>query len=446
MKKLVQKKFVICTLIVFLVLIGCIYIGGYTYYKERFFVNTTINGINISRKTKQEVLDIYHKKGNAYNLLITENNTELLNITGKDICLKYEIESSIKDLFSKQKTHLWWKAYFQQSNKTFPESISYDSNKVITLLNEYILITDSNRTAPKSAEIVFDGEHFVIQKEQSGTQIDTEKLQQLTLERISNLNQAKLEITAENCYLQPAFTEQSPEVIQACQEMNGYCDAQITYKFSSSYKETIGKDKIAEWVTVNPEWKTGINQDAVQAFLNSLAATYRGQIDVAKELPLLISNIQNHEITERVPIPEPPKFSRKIYENGTYIEVDLTNQHMWYVENGRVVLECDVVTGLPTNERSTPAGQYRITEKLRNKILTGNIDPATGEPEYRTKVSYWMRITNSGIGFHDATWQTSFGGNRYKSHGSHGCINMSYNTAQKLYNMVSVGTRTIIHY
>lgn len=64
--------------------------------------------------------------------------------------------------------------------------------------------------------------------------------------------------------------------------------------------------------------------------------------------------------------------------------------------------------------------------KQPNSVLVGDINPDTGEPAYRTKVKYWMQVTSSGVGFHDATWQTAFGGTLYQipGTGSHGCINM----------------------
>lgn len=446
-KKLKNKKKIRNSLLfVTLIFLACVYISGYTYYKERFFVNSKLNGMDISKKTVQEVLDIYKEKGNAYHLSVKENGAELLNFNGTDINLQYEIEPLVQAAFAKQDPYRWWEAYFKEMEEEVVENISYDAAKAAELLKGEAFLPESNRTAPKSAEIIHDGEDFVIQKEQAGTQLDAVKLEKIVFERISKLDQNDVELTAEGCYIQPDYTEESPEVVQACQEMNNYCKAQITYKLLSSQTEQIGKAQITEWVTLGEDWKTGINQDAVKEYLNKLAKTYRGQIDVEKELPLLVDDIQNQRVTERTPEPEPSKFSGKVFMSGTYIEVDLSVQHMWYVENGKAVFECDVVTGLPTNARRTPTGQYRITEKLRNKILTGNIVPETGEPEYRTKVAYWMRITNSGVGFHDATWQSWFGGNRYKTHGSHGCINMPYWAAQQLYGMISVGTKVIIHY
>jgi len=118
---------------------------------------------------------------------------------------------------------------------------------------------------------------------------------------------------------------------------------------------------------------------------------------------------------------------------------------MWYIVNGAVVFETDVVTGSPG--RDTPVGVFTILEKLRNKTLVGEINPKTGKPEYRTPVKYWARITWSGVGFHDATWQSAFGGERYKQgYGSHGCINMSLSAVAQFYEMVNKGDTVIVHH
>lgn len=108
-------------------------------------------------------------------------------------------------------------------------------------------------------------------------------------------------------------------------------------------------------------------------------------------------------------------------------------------------MSADVVTGLPKGGRSTPAGVYTILERMQNKVLRGNLRP-DGTREYETLVKYWMRVTYSGVGFHDATWQSSFGGNVYTYRGSHGCINMSYSDAGKLYELIQVGDPVIMHY
>ena len=118
---------------------------------------------------------------------------------------------------------------------------------------------------------------------------------------------------------------------------------------------------------------------------------------------------------------------------------------MWYIVDGNVAFETAVVTGKPY-EHSTPSGVYDILYMQPNATLVGNIVPETGEPEYRTPVSYWMQVTWGGVGFHDATWQPAFGGDLYWSIGSHGCINMPLDGAAALYSMISPGTPVVMHY
>ena len=134
---------------------------------------------------------------------------------------------------------------------------------------------------------------------------------------------------------------------------------------------------------------------------------------------------------------------------NTYVDVDLSAQHMWYVKEGAVVLETDVVTGEPIPEKATPEGVFSLQDKKEKEVLVGSILPSTGKPEYETQVNYWMRITwDTGVGLHDATWQTSFGGtrNQIPNVGSHGCINMPLDQAAALYGMIETRTPVVVHY
>ena len=79
-----------------------------------------------------------------------------------------------------------------------------------------------------------------------------------------------------------------------------------------------------------------------------------------------------------------------------------------------------------------PAGHYSLQEINFDQ---NDVDQVTN-----------MRVTWTGIGFHDATWQEAFGGERYRTAGSHGCINMSLSDAGRLYEMLEMHTPVVIHY
>ena len=57
-----------------------------------------------------------------------------------------------------------------------------------------------------------------------------------------------------------------------------------------------------------------------------------------------------------------------------------------------------------------------------------------------------MGVTWNGIGLHDSSWRTEFGGDIWKTNGSHGCINMPKNKIPQLFNMVEVGMPVVMHY
>ena len=120
-----------------------------------------------------------------------------------------------------------------------------------------------------------------------------------------------------------------------------------------------------------------------------------------------------------------------------YIEVDLSEQHVWHYADGELCCESDCVTGNTSLKRGTPEGAYYISERIPGKYLTG--------ADYKTWVDRWMRLTNSGIGLHDAKWKKKFGGNIYKTNGSHGCINLPVKYAYKLYDETEVGMLVVVH-
>ncbi|MFR1295816.1 MAG: L,D-transpeptidase [Coprobacillus cateniformis] len=111
----------------------------------------------------------------------------------------------------------------------------------------------------------------------------------------------------------------------------------------------------------------------------------------------------------------------------------------------KLFLESDIVSGLPSDpHKKTPAGTYYIYFMQLNRTLRGEIQ-ADGKPEYETPVAYWMAF-NGGIGLHDATWQSRFGGDVYYTRGSHGCINLPLKVAAELYDMVKVNTPVVCYY
>lgn len=450
--------------------IAAAYAGLAFYFGNHFFFGTTINGTEFSMKSVAQVEEYMRQQVADYSLTIEKSEGTSEQIDGSAIELEYVQGEELQKLVESQEKFFWIKAFWEKPEIEAEVGVKYNDELLAAAIGNLACLIPENQVASVDAYPEFQGTEFVIVPEVIGTQIDTEKLDAAVREKISGF-QHELDLTEAGCYIQPRFFEGDEAVIAARDAMNAYLAAQITYDFNPN-TELVDATVISQWVQVDADMNVTFNEEAVRAYVASLAdtydtvgktrefttangnvvsvnpGTYGWKIDQETEYANLIANIQNAEVVTR----EPAYSSRAAVHDtmdmgSTYAEVDLSAQHMWYFQNGQVIMDSPVVTGNPNiGNRATPSGVYSILEMMRNKTLRGERDPETGEPEYETPVSFWMRVTWSGIGFHDATWQPSFGGTLYRTRGSHGCINMPYGQAQALYNSISVGTPVVIHY
>ncbi len=122
---------------------------------------------------------------------------------------------------------------------------------------------------------------------------------------------------------------------------------------------------------------------------------------------------------------------------GTMIDIDIDSQTLTYYVDGIPVLQTPVVTGNVRGGCSTPRGNYTVRNKATNVTLVGR--------GYASFVKYWVPIVGNSIGIHDANWRSSFGGDIYRTNGSHGCINVPPSTMEQFYPMIEVGTPVHVH-
>ena len=455
---------IICASIAVCVLF--VYFAGVFYYSNHLFMRTSVNYAKCSNMTIEEVKKALQSSVKSYelNILCLDGEEEL--IKGSDFNLTYEGTKNIEELFEKQNPFAWPKSMFVDSKKTVSLKLQYNKDVLRILLSQLNCMKEERQVVPIAATVVLENGTFVIREERKGTEINFEKLVQVSHQRVRELR-SDIDLIKEECYVEPKFLKDSQSVLEAQKEMNQYLNAQITYQMDSQ-EVTLSSEDFATWITLTEDMKPGINQQEIRNFVKNLSTTYNTPnrsgilvtptgkevnisnaslgrvVDTEGEVAQITEEIKSGEIVEREPL-----FSRYEMADGeyvwgdTYIEVDISEQYMWYIVNGDIRLETPVVTGMK-GKMDTPAGIFKVLEKKRNKTLIGQM--VNGKPLYRQPVSFWMRITWSGVGFHDASWQASFGGDRYVTHGSHGCINMPWGKARELYNMLSNGTSVVIHY
>ena len=444
-----------------------IYLGISAFFIGHFYINTTINGKDFSGKTVEDVEAYFKEQVQDYQLTLIEMDNATDVIDGSEISLEYEESSEIEDALKAQNPLLWVKAFFSRSSTDVTVSVNYDQAALEEKIQTIQAVTNE-QTEPVSAYPKFDGNSFVVEPEVYGTAVDMDVLSEKITMAVTEF-EPSLDLLEEECYKLPKYTSDSPEVQAACDTMNEYCKASVTYTMTENV--VVDKTLISTWLSYDDNMQVTFNEDAVREWMREFGSTYDTvgttrtittptgktaevsggtygwSIDEDTETQNLINSIKNGEVVTREPAYAQTAASHSAQDWGTtYLEVDLSTQHMWYIVNGSVALETDVVTGLPTADRQTPAGVYYILYTERNATLKGETDPKTGKPIYETPVAYWMPFTWQGHGFHDATWQPGFGGNLYQTLGSHGCVNMPLDQAGNLFNMLSAGTPVVIHY
>ena len=463
-RKMSNKVAIALSLIVSVIAIG--YVAIAVFYSMHFFAKTEINGIDCSNKSVKQVEEYLEKQVSNYKLTLKEADNRTEEIQGQEISLKYVPGNQVKKLVSSQNPFLWVESLWKSRKMEAEIGVEYDESTLKTLIANLDCMKEENQAAPVSAHPEFQNDKFVIVPESNGSQIDADVFREKVITAVDGLN-VELDLSAEDCYLKPAYTSDSKEVTDACDTMNKYLGASITYDFKPN-TEVVDSSVIAQWVNVDDNMNVTFDENAVKEYIKSLAAkydtkgkertftsasgntvtvsggSYGWKIDQDAEYNALIANIQNAETVTR----EPNYSSRAASHEGndmgnTYAEVNLTTQHMYYVKDGQIALETDVVTGNPNKGNDTPAGVYSLAYKAKDQTLRGT-KKADGTYEYETPVKYWMPF-NGGVGFHDASWQPTFGGSRYLTNGSHGCVNMPPEMAAKLFDLISAGTPVIVH-
>lgn len=464
----IKKKVLIWVGIVFAILI-CIYFGVTIYFMSHFYQGTKINNVDFSMKTEEEVQAHFAKQVDGYSLSIRPQSGSTETIKASDISIKYQKSENIKKELSKQNSFLWPSMFWKSQDVHVDLGFDYDKGQLKKKIESLQAFSNEGKVDPVSAKPEFKGDTFAITPEVVGTKVDQEKMTKVVVDGVGELTDEVNLVEAE-CYGKPKYTTESKEVKEATEKLNQYVKASITYDMVPN-QEVVDKQMISGWLTYDESMKVTFNEDKVREYMKTLAAkydtlgatrtittpggkvvdvsggTYGWSIDEAAESDALIASIKAGEQVTREPVYVQRGLTHEGMDWGnTYIEVDLSAQYMWYIVNGAVALETPVVTGKPSTGHATPAGVYEVLLMQAPSVLVGNIMPETGEPEYRTEVRNWMQITWGGVGFHDADWQPTFGGDWYLEHGSHGCINMPVDMAASLYSMVTWGTPAVIHF
>ena len=246
-------------------------------------------------------------------------------------------------------------------------------------------------------------------------------------------------------YIPPEKKADDEKLVKKCRLYNDFADVTVTYLFGNQ-TETLAFETFMDWLKIK-DGQVSVKEDKVAEYVRKLAEKYEtrymervfqtslgGTVTFPPglneygytiledlEAAQLTQDILSGQSVEREPVyqylgawGDPLYLKRNGTDDlaGTYVEVSISAQHMWY-----------------------------YIDKESPSTLRGG----EGKKKYTTKVQYWMPFYE-GQGLHDAWWKTVFGGTEYIGNGSHGCVNLPPSVAEAVYNNIQPGTAIIIYY
>jgi lipoprotein-anchoring transpeptidase ErfK/SrfK len=120
-------------------------------------------------------------------------------------------------------------------------------------------------------------------------------------------------------------------------------------------------------------------------------------------------------------------------DGAQLVRVSIHQQHLWMCTRHHVAYSTPITSGMVGQYTSTPTGNYTVQGLDRDTQLT-LLDGQT------FAVKYWIPFSGPLFGFHDASWQNfAYGSQKYRKHGSHGCVHMPLKAIAFLYHWAKVG-------
>lgn len=464
-----KKHVAIIVLIgILIVLLVAVYCAIASYYRTHFFKNTYINNIDCGQMEAAQVAADLDNLALAYSIEIIgrdENGEELSigTIQASNIGYHYTNTLSVANAILEEQNE--WRWIFtlgaEPHNYSLLQEAAFDAELLAAKVRSFDAFQKGNMVAPTDAYISEYNEEtgaYAIIPESMGTKLDVEQAISCVEAAVVG-NAVTVNLLELGCYEEPEITSDDEKLVSKVETINQWLSTEITYDWNDN-EVVLDSSVIKEWASFE-NGQPVLDEDAVKEFVRKNAnkydtsgksttfttalgieltmtrVTYGWKTDREAEIEALIELIKTGSKAEREPI-----YVRVGAQKGeddigdSYIEADLSNQHLYVYEDGAIVFETDFVSGqMPQN--ATPAGIFGLTYKTLNAVLRGR--------DYETPVTYWMPFFGN-YGMHDATWRDTFGGDIFLTDGSHGCLNLPLDAAALIYNYVYTGSPIICYY
>lgn len=435
--------------------------GGAYYFQSHFTPNTIFNGVEVGGESVDSAKQKLDNSLKNYTLTIKgKNNSSEDQLSASSVGLAYDYNSNNADTLDSViagQNAMAWAADWFGTDKQYTLGITFDSGKLDNEISSMNCMNPSEKIPSQNASLEYkDGAYQVIPASY-GNEINPQDLKNKLVEQLTAGN-TEYEI---DCYTKPALVEDSDTFKTLKSQMDTALKSSVTIK-RDDISVSLTPDQIASYLIIGDNFTAAVDKNKLSEFVNAnikdqfntvgktrtVSTLGCGEFQISGGIYGYIVNVDDEteqlaqDILSGTTIERQPKYSQEetYSTNGglgdTYIDVSISQQRVWLVYNGNVIVDTPCVTGNVNNGTITPTGMYWIEFKRRNYDM----------PRYGVSVSYWMPIdTSTGVGLHDASWRNTFGGNYYITTGSHGCINLPVSAARTIYNNCFGTMPVVVH-
>ena len=462
-----MKKQAVIISVIFLavfILMSGTYLGMGMRYTEHFFKNTCINDIDVSDLTVEQAEAAIAEMVEDYQIALIKKDGGREIIIGEQMGYHFVSGGEIRG-FLEQQNILQWISYSlgKQQNFTMTAATAYDPEKLRQTMLALNCFDVNQVTAPVDAALVQrENGTWQINQEREGNQLKTEQVFELLKQTVAAGGE-ELDLARNDCYEKPSVYADDTQLNKKAEVLNRYAVMKVTYQMGSGITEVLDSRTISSWMTLDENNEPVFDREKVREWVAQLAAeydtigtwepfatslgetvyvearTYGWQMNQEQETEELYQLLLTGQAAERAPVYYESASSRGVNDIGnTYVEIDYTNQRMWYYKDGVLIVDTPVVTGCVAKGTESPEGIFCLVGKSEKEILKGE--------DYETPVDYWMPFYG-GVGIHDAdSWRgNSYGGTIYQYSGSHGCINTPTANAAVIYQNIEIGTPIVCY-
>ena len=431
-----------------------------------FMPRTYLNGNKVGLKSYASASKMIKPKINDYILTVRNLDGSQDHIEGSAVNLKYESMQWIKEALKGQNQFAWPISFFRKNEIVIEENVSYDEAAFADILKKMSGFKTTTMVEPQDAHVAMDETgNYVIFPEVLGTTIDVDTAKAQALECMLTGNDI---LNLEDYHILPKVYSSDEKLSERLHEWNEYMkSAGLTYIFWDTpevlTREIIngliseGKDGLyvdeGKVMNMMSEWRE--KHDSLGRSFKFM--TYDGiEVDIASggdygyELNEeavgedIIEKLNAHDTgSYEVSYWRKPLYTTNNGLGGTYIEISIAEQHLWMYKDGELIIDTNVVTGMPTDEedRITHKGCFSVDWHEEHVVL-GTLETRG----YEQLVDYWIAF-NQSEGIHDAQWRedSEFIPQMYLYDGSHGCVNTPLSAMKVIFENVIDGEAVVIY-